>query len=121
MAAPQPPVGPWTIERLAPSGRSAGPPQPVFSLESPGPAGTKAVRCGMYAAVAPPRRALATYMRLRQRGLRSCVTHVPTRSKAVKSAALEAAGSITRGSGWVPSGLGLLLGVPGCPETPGAP
>ena len=45
----------------------------------------------------------------------------PTWSKAVKSAALEAAGSITRGSGWVPSGLGLLLGVPGCPETPGAP
>ena len=36
---------------------------------------------------------------------------VPGWSKAVKSAAMEAAGSSTGGSGWAPSGLASLLGV----------
>eukprot|EP00964_Phaeocystis_antarctica_P065489 scaffold39525_cov55-Phaeocystis_antarctica.AAC.3 len=34
----------------------------------------------------------------------------PGWSKAVTLAVLEAAGSSTRGSGWAPGGLGLLLG-----------
>ena len=42
-------------------------------------------------------------------------------SKPVKSASLEAAGSSTCGGGWAPSGWGLTLGVPSCPEPPGAP
>ena len=45
----------------------------------------------------------------------------PTVSKQVKSASLEAASSSTCGGGWAPSGWGLTLGVPSCPEPPGAP
>ena len=45
----------------------------------------------------------------------------PTVSKQVKSASLEAASSSTCGGGWAPSGWGLALGVPRCPEPPGAP
>ena len=46
---------------------------------------------------------------------------VPTVSKQVKSASLEAASSSTCGGGWAPSGWGLTLAVPSCPEPPGAP
>ena len=45
----------------------------------------------------------------------------PTVSKQVKAASLEAARSSTCGGGWALSGWGFALGVPRCPEPPGAP
>ena len=46
---------------------------------------------------------------------------MPGESNAVKWAASEAAGSSSRGSDWAHSDLTSLLGVPSCPEPPGAP
>ena len=46
---------------------------------------------------------------------------LPEWSNAVNWAALEAAGSSSRGSGWAPSGPVSPLGAPSQPELPGAP